>query len=136
MGVQDTQYFDQLLQLGATYRISVFSCEKTPFWEWTLKNSTSLIFGKYLHAHNIPNENFPLHYFNFALYNELAGRANVKNAVLTGLQLSGTSATHYYFNPNKPETCTSCQQAQRPSLPSTINDTWTQTKKEQGTVFR
>ncbi|GJS91734.1 DNA helicase [Tanacetum coccineum] len=32
------------------------------------------------------------------------GRANVKNAVLTGLQLSGTSATHYYFNPNKPET--------------------------------
>ncbi|GJU82777.1 DNA helicase [Tanacetum coccineum] len=43
MDVADTQYFDQLLQLGATYRISGFSCEKTPTWERTLQNDTSLI---------------------------------------------------------------------------------------------
>nr|GEW08022.1 DNA helicase [Tanacetum cinerariifolium] len=44
------------------------------------------------------------HYFNFAAYNELPAKVNVKNPVLTGLQLSGTSATHYYLNPNIPET--------------------------------
>ncbi|GKC54226.1 hypothetical protein Tco_1076971, partial [Tanacetum coccineum] len=81
--VQDTKYFDQLLQLGTTYMISGFSYEKTPSWERTLQNNTSLIFGKYLQAYNIPNDNFPLHYFNFAAYNDLAGRANVKDAVLT-----------------------------------------------------
>ncbi|GKE31460.1 replication protein A 70 kDa DNA-binding subunit B [Tanacetum coccineum] len=104
MDVADTEYFNQLLQLGATYRISGFSCAKTPSWERTLRNDTSLIFGKYLQAHNIPNDNFPQHYFDFAAYNELPGRANVKDAVLTGLQLSATSATHYYLNPNIPET--------------------------------
>ncbi|GKA41560.1 nucleic acid-binding, OB-fold protein [Tanacetum coccineum] len=83
MDVQDTQYFDQLLQLGRTYRISGFSCEKTPAWERTLQNETSFIFGRYLQAQNIPNDNFPLHYFNFAAYNELAGRENVRDTVLT-----------------------------------------------------
>ncbi|GJR68172.1 DNA helicase [Tanacetum coccineum] len=73
----------ELLQLGATYRISGFSCEKTPSWEQTLQNDTSLIFGKYLQAHNIANDNFPQHYFDFATYNELADSANVRDAVLT-----------------------------------------------------
>ncbi|GJZ97230.1 hypothetical protein Tco_0669683 [Tanacetum coccineum] len=30
MDAEDTDYFDQLLQLGGTYRISGFSCQKTP----------------------------------------------------------------------------------------------------------
>ncbi|GJV23191.1 DNA helicase [Tanacetum coccineum] len=83
MDAEDTDYFDELLRLGKTYRISGFSCQKTPTWEQTLMNETSLLFGKYLQVHSIPNDNFPLHYFNFAAYNELAGRANVKSVVLT-----------------------------------------------------
>ncbi|GKD09180.1 hypothetical protein Tco_1188865 [Tanacetum coccineum] len=83
MDAEDTEYFDELLRLGKTYRISGFSCQKTPTWEQTPTNKSSLIFGKYLQVHSIPNDNFPLHYFNFAAYNELAGRANVKSVVLT-----------------------------------------------------
>ncbi|GJZ16355.1 hypothetical protein Tco_0552032 [Tanacetum coccineum] len=80
MDVVDTQYFDQLLQLGATYKILGFGCEKTPSWEQKLQNDTSLIFGRYLQAHNIPNDNFPYHYFDFPAYNELEERANVRDA--------------------------------------------------------
>nr|GEY86284.1 nucleic acid-binding, OB-fold protein [Tanacetum cinerariifolium] len=47
---------------------------------------------------------FPEHYFNFAAYNELQDRLTAKNPILTGLQLFGTSATHYCLNPNIPET--------------------------------
>ncbi|GKC90382.1 cytochrome P450, partial [Tanacetum coccineum] len=47
-------------------------------------NDTSLICGRYLQVHNIPNDNFPHHYFDFVAYNELAGRANVRDAVLIG----------------------------------------------------
>ncbi|GJY99142.1 DNA helicase [Tanacetum coccineum] len=83
MGVEDAEYFDQLLELHTAYRISDFSCDKTSPWERTLENDTSLIFGKYIQLHNIPNDDFPEHYFNFAAYNELARRANVKNAVVT-----------------------------------------------------
>ncbi|GKB30292.1 DNA helicase [Tanacetum coccineum] len=179
MDVKDTAYFDQLLQLHKAYRISGFSCEQTGLWERTLDNPTSLTFGKYIHLEEIPAEDFPEHYFNFASYNELAAKADLKNAILTdyigriqavsrirtsgdatsnrihrriidiqnlsgntislalwhdiavnfnlqeyealerpvviavsscwvrryhGLQLSSTSATHYYLNPNIPET--------------------------------
>ncbi|GKB99945.1 hypothetical protein Tco_0986082, partial [Tanacetum coccineum] len=37
----------------------------------------------YLQAHEISNHGFLEHYFNFAAYNELPRRANVKNVVLT-----------------------------------------------------
>nr|GEX68855.1 hypothetical protein [Tanacetum cinerariifolium] len=146
-------------------------------WERTLENPTTLIFGKFIDMQQIPNSDFPKHYFNFAAYNELAARADVRNAILTdyisriqavseihtsvdvitnrtrrriidvqnlsgntislalwhemtvnfnvreyeamekpvviavspwlvrhnGLQLSGTSATHYYLSPNIPK---------------------------------
>ncbi|GJT10995.1 hypothetical protein Tco_0858037 [Tanacetum coccineum] len=39
----------------------------------------------YLQAHEISNHGFLEHYFNFAAYNELPRRANVKNVVLTVL---------------------------------------------------
>ncbi|GKA58994.1 hypothetical protein Tco_0758307 [Tanacetum coccineum] len=83
MRFEDTDYFDQLLQLHTAYKISGFNCERTSPLERTLQNDTSLIFGKYIHLHPVPNIDFPEHYFNFAAYNELARRANVKNAVLT-----------------------------------------------------
>ncbi|GJX68714.1 putative reverse transcriptase domain-containing protein [Tanacetum coccineum] len=124
---KDTKYFDQLLELHTTYRITGFSCEHTPLWERTLDNPTSLTFGKFISLQQIPNNDFPEHYFNFASYNELLTKLNIRNPVLTesvpqemsqqiksieglsiskilGLQLSGTSATHYYLNPNIHET--------------------------------
>ncbi|GJV93168.1 DNA helicase [Tanacetum coccineum] len=91
-------------QIDSAYRITGFSCEQTIPWERTLDNPTSLTFGKFISLQEIPNDDFPKHYFNFAAYNELPAKVNVKNPVLTGLQLSGTSATHYYLNPNIPET--------------------------------
>ncbi|GJS51633.1 DNA helicase [Tanacetum coccineum] len=158
----------QLLQLHKAYKISGFSCEQTGLWERTLDNPTSLTFGKYIHLEEIPAKDFPEHYFNFASYNELAARADVRNAILTdyigriqavsrirtsgdatsnrihrriidiqnlsaipsfcalwhhscqlpcyknmkhckgrvaiAVFLSSTSATHYYLNPNIPET--------------------------------
>ncbi|GJY08663.1 nucleic acid-binding, OB-fold protein, partial [Tanacetum coccineum] len=188
MDAQDTNYFDHLLQLHSAYRITGFSCEQTASWERTLDNPTSLTFGKFITVQEIPNDNFPEHYFNFISYNELPTKLNVRNPVLTdyigrvqavsrldtlgnattnrthrriidiqnlsgniirltlwhemalnfnvteyeamekpiviavsscwvkqfnGLQLSGTSATHYYLNPNIPETYHIKQQCQQ-----------------------
>nr|GEU67526.1 hypothetical protein [Tanacetum cinerariifolium] len=83
MDVKDTEYFDQLLQLKKAYRISGFSCEQTGVWERTLENPTSLIFGRFSDLLEISNDVFPEHYFNFASYNELPARADVKNPILT-----------------------------------------------------
>ncbi|GKA65256.1 hypothetical protein Tco_0764963, partial [Tanacetum coccineum] len=44
---------------------------------------TSLIFGKIVDIKEISNVSFLEHYFNFAAYNELPARANVRNAILT-----------------------------------------------------
>nr|GEX70843.1 hypothetical protein [Tanacetum cinerariifolium] len=98
MDAEDTDYFDELLRLGKTYRILGFGCQKMPTWEQTLTNKTSLIFGKYLQVHSIPNDNFPLHYFNFATYKELARKVNVKSVVLTGLALWNEMATGFDMN--------------------------------------
>ncbi|GKD39198.1 DNA helicase [Tanacetum coccineum] len=161
MDAKDTEYFDQLLQLHSAYRITGFSSEQTVPWERTLDNPTSLTFGKFISLQEIPNADFPKHYINFAAYNELPTKVNVKNKVLTdftfdsgniiqlalwhemaltfnireyknmekpvviavsscwvrhfnGLQLSGTSATHYCLNPNIPETHHIKQQYQQP----------------------
>nr|GEY53321.1 hypothetical protein [Tanacetum cinerariifolium] len=83
MDVKDTAYFDRLLQLRKAYKISGFSYEQTGLWERTLDNLTSLIFGRFIQLEEVPGEDFPEHYFNFASYNELAARADVKNAILT-----------------------------------------------------
>nr|GFA52519.1 DNA helicase [Tanacetum cinerariifolium] len=83
MDVKDIAYFDRLLQLHKAYRISGFSCEQTCLWERTLDNPTSLIFDRFIQLEEVPEEDFPEHYVNFASYNELAARADVKNAILT-----------------------------------------------------
>ncbi|GJT02293.1 DNA helicase [Tanacetum coccineum] len=83
MDAQDTNYFDHLLQLHSAYRITGFSCEQTGPWERTLENPTSLTFGKFITLQEIPNDNFPEHYFNFISYNELPTKLNVRNSVLT-----------------------------------------------------
>ncbi|GKE20017.1 nucleic acid-binding, OB-fold protein [Tanacetum coccineum] len=83
MDVKDTEYFDQLLQLKKAYRISGFSCEQTGVWERTLENPTSLIFERFIDLLEISNDGFPEHYFNFASYNELPARTDVRNSILT-----------------------------------------------------
>ncbi|GKC73958.1 nucleic acid-binding, OB-fold protein, partial [Tanacetum coccineum] len=83
MDAKDTEYFDELLQLDNAYRITGFSCEQTGPWERTLDNPVSLTFGKFITLQQIPNADFPKHYFNFAAYNELPAKVNAKNPVLT-----------------------------------------------------
>ncbi|GJX13166.1 DNA helicase [Tanacetum coccineum] len=98
-------------------------CTDTKKWRRTLDNKTTLIFGRYTRIEPIANDSFPEHYFNFVAYNEVQSKADVKVATLTempkpvviavsstwvttryeGLQLTATSATHYYLNPNIPE---------------------------------
>ncbi|GKD12307.1 DNA helicase [Tanacetum coccineum] len=84
MGLRDAEYFDQLLQLRKAYRFFGFSCEPTDNWERTLLTQTSLIFGRFLQVEEIPNTDFPEHYFNFVAYNELPDRATTRNPILTG----------------------------------------------------
>nr|GEV08926.1 helitron helicase-like domain-containing protein [Tanacetum cinerariifolium] len=104
MDAKDTEYFDQLLELYAAYRITCFHCEHTLPWERTLDNPTSLTFRKFISLQQIPNNDFPEHYFNFSSYNDLPAKLHIQNPVLTGIQLSGTSANHYYLNLNLLET--------------------------------
>ncbi|GJQ94767.1 DNA helicase [Tanacetum coccineum] len=169
MDLNDAEYFDQLLQLQKAYRFSGFNCEPTDPWERTLPTRVSLIFGRFLHAQEIANADFPEHYFSFIAYNELSERLNARNPILTaviplvwhemaqqfdvreyeamekpvviavsscyinryiGLQLSGTLATHYYLNPNIPETYQIKQieldsQQRRPSTQSAAKDVGT-----------
>ncbi|GJY46764.1 nucleic acid-binding, OB-fold protein, partial [Tanacetum coccineum] len=91
MDAQDTEHFDRVLELGSAYRITGFSCEHTGLWERTLENPISLAFGKFISVQEIPNTNFPEHYFNFASYNELPARLHLKNTLLTGVSILRTS---------------------------------------------
>ncbi|GJZ69210.1 DNA helicase [Tanacetum coccineum] len=97
MDAKDTEYFEQLLQLHNAYRITGFSCEQTVPWERTLDNPISLTFGKFITLQQIPNADFPEHYFNFAVYNELPAKVKVKNPVLTavsGIHTFGNATTN------------------------------------------
>ncbi|GJZ43803.1 DNA helicase [Tanacetum coccineum] len=97
MDAKDTYYFDQLLQLHNAYRITGFSCEQTCPWERTLDNLVPLTFGKFITLQQIPNADFPEHYFNFAAYNELPPKVNAKNPVLAG-DGSGTISLTCFSN--------------------------------------
>ncbi|GKE02020.1 DNA helicase [Tanacetum coccineum] len=72
MDAKDTEYFDQLLELHAAYRIASFNCEHTLPWERTLDNPTSLTFRKFISLQEIPNNDFP-------------EKLHIRNPVLTGL---------------------------------------------------
>nr|GEX40823.1 hypothetical protein [Tanacetum cinerariifolium] len=100
MDLKDTDYFSELLQLNDAYRISRFRCIITKAWDRTLLNDITLTFGRYTSIVPISKGNFPEHYFNFVAYNEVEQRAAKTGVPLTCLQLSSTSATHYYLNPN------------------------------------
>ncbi|GJT16438.1 DNA helicase [Tanacetum coccineum] len=95
MSLRDAEYFDQLLKLQKAYRFSGFSCEPTDNWERTLPTQITLIFGRFLQVEEIPNSDFPEHYFNFAAYNELPDRLSARNPILTDLRFAKRWAMGY-----------------------------------------
>ncbi|GKE15148.1 DNA helicase, partial [Tanacetum coccineum] len=167
MEVNNTNYFNRLLQMQMVYRITNFTCENTKQYLQTLENKISLKFRKITSFHALPKKQyeFPEHHFEFVAYNQLSSRVpyldeNSKTVYprLTGqgwfrkvdienldgnvveftmwddlakqfnkeeiekllrpiiiavssckvpkyrdLQLSATSATYYYINPQTPE---------------------------------
>nr|GEV87136.1 nucleic acid-binding, OB-fold protein [Tanacetum cinerariifolium] len=108
MNAKDTEYFDQLLQLHSAYRITGFSCEQTVPWERTLDNPTSLTFGKFMSLQEIPNVDFPEHYFNCAAYNELPAKVNVQNPVLTGKKSRNQILAPLLERPSDTHVCYLC----------------------------
>ncbi|GKA08466.1 zinc finger, CCHC-type containing protein [Tanacetum coccineum] len=87
MDICDRQHFDKLLQQGAAYWISKFSCAESKTYQQTLKHSTFPIFKRFIYFQNIPNHMFPEHYFEFAAYNELEEITRMKNTVLAEITL-------------------------------------------------
>ncbi|GJV76883.1 DNA helicase [Tanacetum coccineum] len=76
MGTDAIAYFNSILQAGAAYRISHFTCVPASKYQQTLENQTSLKFGRYTKFENIPAEEYQKHYFNFTAYNQLGSRLN------------------------------------------------------------
>nr|GEU78418.1 DNA helicase [Tanacetum cinerariifolium] len=106
MDAKDTGYFDQLLELHAAYRITDYIGYVQGVIEFrTSGNVTS----NQIHRRIIDIQNLRL-----TLWHDMALNFNLKEyeamekpiviAVISCIQLSGTSATHYYLNPNLPET--------------------------------
>ncbi|PWA70344.1 Retrotransposon-like protein [Artemisia annua] len=60
-----------------------FGFEKTDSWGKTLDNDMTLCFGKHTQVDLLKDDDYPYHYFNFAAYNELGGRLERKNPILT-----------------------------------------------------
>ncbi|GJX78233.1 ribonuclease H-like domain-containing protein [Tanacetum coccineum] len=76
MDVNNTDYFNRLLQLQMVYRITNFICENTKPYLQTLENKISLKFGKITSFHALPEKQseFPEHHFEFVAYNQLSSR--------------------------------------------------------------
>ncbi|KAJ9567245.1 hypothetical protein OSB04_003211 [Centaurea solstitialis] len=53
MSFSDMKYFNQVMQLGSTYKISNFNCERNKAWQRTLPNPTTLNFGRFTKFENI-----------------------------------------------------------------------------------
>ncbi|PWA64796.1 nucleic acid-binding, OB-fold protein [Artemisia annua] len=81
--LKEKDRFEHHLQLNCVYRIQGFGFEKTDSWGKTLDNDFTLCFGKHTRTDLLTDNDFPYHYFNFAAYNELGGRLEKKNPILT-----------------------------------------------------
>ncbi|PWA65577.1 hypothetical protein CTI12_AA332110 [Artemisia annua] len=81
--LKEKERFEHDLQLNCVYRIQGFGFEKTDGWGKTLDNDFTLCFGKHTQVDLLKDDKFPHHYFNFAAYNELGGRVEKKNPILT-----------------------------------------------------
>ncbi|PWA97663.1 nucleic acid-binding, OB-fold protein [Artemisia annua] len=81
--MQQKERFEHDLQINCVYRIQGFGFEKTDGWRKTLDNDMTLCFGKHTQVDLLKDDGYPAHYFNFAAYNELDGRLEKKNPILT-----------------------------------------------------
>ncbi|PWA68011.1 hypothetical protein CTI12_AA101400 [Artemisia annua] len=81
--LKEKERFEHDLQLNCVYRIQGFGFEKTDGWGKTLDNDITLCFGKHTQIDLLKDDDYPYHYFNFAAYNELGGRLEKKNPILT-----------------------------------------------------
>ncbi|PWA57414.1 hypothetical protein CTI12_AA407730 [Artemisia annua] len=81
--MQEKERFERDLQINCVYRIQSFGFEKTESWGKTLDNDMTLCFGKHTQIDQLKDDEYPTHYFNFAAYNELGGRLETKNPILT-----------------------------------------------------
>ena len=85
--LKEKERFDRDLQTNCVYRIQGFGFEKTAGWGKTLDNDMTLCFGKHTQIDSLQDNDYPCHYFSFAAYNELGGRLEKKNPILTGIFL-------------------------------------------------
>ncbi|PWA99341.1 nucleic acid-binding, OB-fold protein [Artemisia annua] len=81
--MQEKERFERDLQINCVYRIQGFGFEKTDNWGKTLDNDMTLCFGKHTQVDLLTDDDYPAHYFSFAAYNELGGRLEKKNPILT-----------------------------------------------------
>ena len=82
--VRDMRQFETTLQVNSCYRISRFGCKTTENWQRTLANDTTLLLGRFTNVTPLQGNGFPNHYFRFAAYNELGGRVESRESILTG----------------------------------------------------
>ena len=92
--MKEKERFERDLQINCVYRIQGFGFQKTDGWGKTLDNDMTLCFGKHTQTDLLQDDDYPYHYFKFAAYNELGGRLERKNPILTGTVTSHTA----YFN--------------------------------------
>ena len=76
------------LELNSAYRIKGFGCQITEKWQQTLDSKFTLLFGRLTNLSHVPADNFPEHYFRFAAYNEVTGRADTNQFLLTGIHFN------------------------------------------------
>ncbi|PWA59297.1 nucleic acid-binding, OB-fold protein [Artemisia annua] len=81
--LKEKERFQHDLQINCVYRIQGFGFEKTDSWGKTLDNDMTLCFGKHTQIDPLKDNDYPYHYFSFAAYNELGGRLEKKNPILT-----------------------------------------------------
>ncbi|GJV28508.1 DNA helicase [Tanacetum coccineum] len=76
MDLNNIDYFNQLLQPHAAYRISNFICERTKSYQQTLENQITLRFGKITVFEPLPGKEskFPDHHFKLISYYQLPSR--------------------------------------------------------------
>ncbi|PWA42436.1 serine/threonine/dual specificity protein kinase, catalytic domain-containing protein [Artemisia annua] len=81
--LKEKERFKRDLQLNCVYRIQNFGFEKTDSYGKTLDNDFTLCLGKHTQVDLLEDAGYPHHYFDFAAYNELGGRLEKKNPILT-----------------------------------------------------
>ncbi|GJW27764.1 DNA helicase [Tanacetum coccineum] len=99
MGTGDIPYFESLLKEGPTYRITGFVCIAASKYQQTVDTETALKFGSGDVVDLTRWDNMAID-FSRGEFEKM--EQPVVFAVSSYIQLSGTPATHYYFNPDIP----------------------------------